>query len=171
VVDAKTVSRTACSHGLSNIRCGTIYRLNYFSNTDPHTRSSLIEIRRWMRTLCSRIAWLHFQKKVAGPSGLTSVLHSGMSLKHYSERRSLRENAKQVSENVVTSRMPHVINFTFSFDVSLAFWNGSKTLWWAKWPQRKNKAGERTNRNFPHASRHELHIDVGLAFWNVSDTL
>ena len=59
---------------------------------------------------------------------LTSVLHSGMSLKHYSERSSLGANMKQVSEFAITSHRHHVMNFTFEFDVGLAFWNVYETL-------------------------------------------
>ena len=47
------------------------------------------------------------------------------------------------------------MNFTFQFDVGLAFWDVSETPQLAKQPQRKYEAGERVFRNFPHASRHE----------------
>jgi hypothetical protein len=51
-----------------------------------------------------------------------------MSLKRYSERSSLRENTKQVSEFSITYHMHHVMNCTVEFDVGLAFWDVSETL-------------------------------------------
>ena len=43
---------------------------------------------------------------------ILTILNSGISRKHHSERSILRETTKQVSENFVTSRMQHVMNCT-----------------------------------------------------------
>ena len=56
------------------------------------------------------------------------MLHSGMFLKHCSERSSDKEKTKQVSEQIVKSCKHHVINCTFEVQVGVAFWNVSETL-------------------------------------------
>ena len=60
----------------------------------------------------------------------TSELHYRMPLRHCGQQSSFTEKPKQVSEQIVTSCMYHVINYTFEVQVGVAFRNVSEKLQW-----------------------------------------
>jgi len=97
-----------------------------------------------------------------------------MSLKHYSERSSLRENAKQVSEFSITYHMHHVMN-TSQCSLTSVLYSGMSLKRYSERSSLRENMKQVSEFSITYHMQHVMNctfsFDVGLAFWDVSETL